>query len=119
MILKKLTTIVLLGISVSAAAQFTTVARAYEIPFSEFRAPATPNGATSFRECADCEMLYVRVTPETRYSINGKVVRFDKFREALQLVRDRENTTVVLKHHLESDTVVSIDVPVDSPVDDE
>ncbi len=110
----KLSLIALLGLSMSAAAQDAIVSQAYEIPLAEFRGPVTPNGATTFRECTDCEAHYLRVTADTRYQLNGRAVRFDTFREALKRIRDRENTVVVLLHYLETDTVVSIDVPVDT-----
>lgn len=107
---KMLTIFATLLLSLSAAAQFVTISRAYEIALSDFRVPATPNGAVIFRTCADCDFQKVRVTPLTTYEINGKPLELRKFRERIFKVRDRDPVTVIVLHHLESDTVVSISV---------
>ena len=89
------------------------ISRAYEISLDQFQAPATPNGKTSFRPCRQCDRQSARVTPQTRYSVNGEVLKLQDFRAALLLVQDRRNAIVTVLHHLESDTVVSIDASLE------
>ena len=100
----------LLTISLPAAADFTTVAEAYELSLSNVRVPATPSSGIVFRKCDDCEMMTVRVTPATQYLVNRKPVTLKEFRERVFQVRDRAATSVIVKHHFESDTVVSVSV---------
>lgn len=108
--IRKLLIILLLSASLPAIADFTVVARAYEIALINFQAPATANGGISFKRCDDCDRIRLQVNPATHYSINGTTVRLEKFRKVLLHVNDRNQPTVVVKHHLESDTVVSISV---------
>lgn len=93
-----------------AMAEFTTVAEAYEIDLRDFRAPASPNGVVAFKTCSDCPLLSVRVTPATRYLLNGRNVRLHEFRNAVSGVIDRDDALVVVMHHLASDTVTSISI---------
>ncbi len=104
--------IALLGFCLSAGAEFRTISRAYEIALSDFRVPATPSSAVIFRECADCEMRTIRVTPQTRYELNTRAVTLKEFRAAVFQIRDRVAETIIVLHHLESDTVVSVSVSI-------
>ena len=97
-----------LGMSIPASGQIVSLA--YEVPLSEFRAPATTNGGASFKECSDCERHLVRVTEATHYVINGKSMQLQEFREALMHATDRDEKSVTVLHHLESDTIESISV---------
>lgn len=102
--------IALLLFSLTAEADFKTVSRAYEIALSEFRVPATPSSGVIFRQCPDCEAKSLRVTPATRYEVNGRPVTLKEFRESVFQVRDRAGETIIVLHHLETDTVVSVSV---------
>ena len=101
-------TLLCLGMSVAAAEEIVSLA--YEVPLSEFRAPATTNGGASFKECSECERHLVRVTAATHYVINGKSFGLQAFREALMHATDRDEKSVTVLHHLESDTIESISV---------
>jgi len=103
---------VLLGLACSGAAigQGKTIVAAYEVVLTDFRPPATSNGGAAFRACAECERQLVRVTATTRYSVNGKTVRLDDFRSAVATARNRGTTLVGVLHHLESDTLTSIEL---------
>ena len=111
----KILTIALLCFAGSAMAiEGEVVSRAYEVGLDQFQAPATANSRVFFTPCPDdCDRQSVRVTPETRYSVNGKAMKLTDFRKALLLVQDRRNAMVTVLHHLESDTVVSIDASLD------
>lgn len=110
--IKTLLIATLFCLSLSAAADFRVTEQAYEIPLSEFLAPTTANGAVAFKECADCTRMRVRVTSDTRYSVNGRAVRLDDFRKAVLQVDNREKTPVTVLHHLESDTIVALSVSI-------
>jgi hypothetical protein len=110
MTIKSVFAAILLGLSFSVTAQVNVVSMAYEVALEDFRAPATLNGATSFKECGSCDEKLVRVTADTRYAINGESVRLEDFRKVLMQVNDRDDTYVIVLHHLESDTVASLSV---------
>lgn len=99
-----------LAFALTANAEFQTVSRAYEIALSDFRVPATPSSAVIFKECSDCESRSVRVTPATRYELNGQTVELKDFRAGIFQVRDRTSVFLTVLHHLESDVVVSVSV---------
>ncbi len=103
-----------IGLTFSAQALATglgpVVSQAYEIALGDFRAPGTRNGTVSFKECDDCERKTVRVTAETRYTINGRTVRLEDFRKKVAQAGGRNNAAVTVLHHLESDTIVQINV---------
>ena len=100
----------LLSISLPAAADFTTIAEAYELALSDVRVPATPSSGISFKTCDDCEMQIVRVTPNTQYNFNGKSYTLKEFRKRVFNIQDRSQTFVSIMHHLESDVVLSVSV---------
>jgi len=109
--IRKLLSISLLCVAFAASAKGQAiVSQAYELGLDEFRAPVTTNGGIAFKECDECEQKRIRVTEATSYAINGKRVRLEDFRKAVSHANDREKTTVIVLHHLESDTVVSINV---------
>lgn len=102
----------LLLVSLSAAAEFTTVSQAYEIALSNFRVPATPSSGVIFKQCAECDARTVRVTPKTRYEVNGQPVTLKEFRKSVFGIRNRAETTIIVLHHLETDTIVSVTVSI-------
>ena len=105
---------VLIAVLLPIAAQaeiMRTIARVYELDLASFQAPATQNGAVTFQECDTCARQFVRVTASTQYRISGRTVRFEDFRRAVAgFTGDRQDVYVGVKHHLESDTVVYVDV---------
>jgi len=108
--IKFLVAVILLSLGTSNATADKIVSLAYEVPLSEFRAPATTNGGASFRECSECERHLVRVTAATHYVINGQSMQLPAFKEALLHAKDRDEKTLTVLHHLESDTIQSISV---------
>jgi len=108
--IKTLITVALLCLSFAATGQGQVTAQAYEIALRNFQAPATANGRAAFKECDTCVRKSVRVTPTTRYAVNGEAVRLEDFRKALLQANSQASTAVTLLHHLESDTVKLLDV---------
>ncbi len=103
-------TALLLGLCTAASADPKVVSRAYELTLADFRAPATENGGITFRTCDDCDFISARVGPGTRYTLDGKNIKLADLRNALRVVRDREAVFVTVLRHLESNTIVSVNV---------
>lgn len=97
-----------LAICLPASADFRTVERAYEVPLSMYRAPATSAGSLAFKQCDSCDLQVLRVSGKTRYVLNNEALKLSEFRKALSGVRDRSHKFVIILHHLESDTVSSV-----------
>ena len=98
----------LLAISVPAFGQFETVARSHELTMSDVRAPTSRFSSISFRQCETCEHVTARLTAKTRYVVNGRDVRFERFWELFEQVDNREQVSLAVLHHLETDTVLKI-----------
>ncbi len=94
----------------SALADFTTIELASEVRLSNFRAPQSPNGVTSFKACDDCELQVVNVTEDTRYVVNRQPVELGEFRRRLALVQDRDGEMLIVRHHLEDDVITVISI---------
>ncbi len=110
--IKSLLAVTLICLGLSAAAEDRIITLAYEITLSDFNAPVTANGGVTFKECAECEQIRSRVTPNTRYAINDKTVRLEDFRKAVGQVRNPDEKLIIVMHHLESDTIKSLNVSI-------
>lgn len=102
--------ILLLGLALPAAADFTVITQAYEVALSDLRLPGTTNGTLAFRECHECDYRTVRVTSGTRYEVNDESLTLEDFRKAVSDVPDPSDVTVTVLHHLESDTITGLKV---------
>jgi len=102
----------ILVIAFPAAADFQTVSRAHEVALSELTVPASQNGRILFKECESCETQAVRLTANTDFVVNGRSVRFEKFRTIAKQANDAESVPVTVLHHLESGTVVRLSLTV-------
>lgn len=106
--LKLFITATLLGLALQAAADFTTIEQAYEVALSEVRLPQSESGTMAFKTCGTCDFMTKRVTPETRYVLNGQAMPLAKFRIALSRVQDRDAQPVTVLHHLDMDRVTVV-----------
>jgi hypothetical protein len=97
-------------LALSAAASSQVVSQAYEVALSDLRAPATENGSASFKACDTCERQLVRVTSSTSYKINGRAFALKDFRAVIRNTSNPHFVAVTVLHHLESNTIKSIDV---------
>lgn len=95
------------SISLPAVAAFERVSLAYEVSTRNFTAPASTNGGIVIRECDSCEMRSIRVTAGTAYTLDGKSITLDEFKDALVL-SGRDTVLLTVLHHLESDTVLRV-----------
>jgi len=100
----------LLGLALPAAAQFTTIEQAYEVALSNVRLPQSESGTIAFKPCDSCQFQTERVTPDTRYLVNGHALPLAKFRIAVSRVADRDAEAVTVLHHLKSDRVIEVSV---------
>ncbi len=103
--IQKLLALFLLGLSLTATAQFVTITEAYEVDVSELRMPRNTGGTLTFRQCSDCELQTLLVTSKTRYVLNDRDVELAEFKERLAGAR---NAAATVMHHLESNTITAI-----------
>lgn len=99
-----------LGLSFPAAASFEIVSKAHEVSLADLRLPASTSGTLTFKPCKDCDYRTVRVTVQTQYETNRQRLALEDFRRQLGTVRNRQNVSVTVLHHLESDTIKAIRV---------
>ncbi len=107
---RKLLVLVLLGLSLSAAADLTTITAAYEVAVSDLRLPGSENGTLTFKRCSDCEAQTLRVTDKTHYVLNDRDLELAEFKKQLRRVRNRKTEAATVMHHLESNTITAINV---------
>ncbi len=106
--IRRLLILVVLGLSLAAAADFRTITEAYEVDLSDLRLPGSENGTLTFKRCSDCEAQTLRVTGKTRYVINDRDFALSEFKEQLKRVRNRKDQNASVLHHLESNTIKAI-----------
>ncbi len=106
--IRKLLAIVLLGLSLSAAADFTTITEAYEVALSDLRLPHNEGGTLTLKQCAACEPQTLRVTGKTRYVLNDRDFELAEFKKQLKGVRNRSDDSATVMHHLESNTITAV-----------
>ena len=108
--IRKLLGLVLLGLSLAAAADFRTTTEVYEIDLINLRLPGTEGGTLALKECDDCETQTLRVSAGTRYVLNHRDVTLVEFKKAISRVTNREDVIVDVFHHLESNTATTVRV---------
>ena len=108
--IRKLLVLVLLGLSLAAAADFRTTTEVYEIDLPNLRLPGTEGGTLALKECDDCEVLTLRVSAGTRYVLNHRDVTLADFKYAVSRITNREDTIIDVSHDLESNTVTRVRV---------
>lgn len=108
--IRKLLVMILLGLSFSAAAEFTTITAAYEVAVSDLRLPGSSTGTLSFKQCAGCAAQTIRVNGQTRYLLDGRALTLSEFKVQLGSLRNRKHDTATVMHHLESNTITAIKV---------
>ena len=106
--IRKLLILVLFGLSLSAAADFTTITEAYEVAVGDLRLPRSEGGTLTFKQCSDCEAQTLRVTGKTRYVLNDRDLELAEFRKRLGNVGSRKDTAAIVMHHLESNTITAV-----------
>ncbi len=110
---------ILLGLAITLTgavqAQFTfkTEIDAVEVAPANIILPSTASGMVSFRPCdGDCAEPYMRVqlSPTTRFSVDGEVLRFDDFRREFGLVRRSKTSYALINYDVRTNTATNIEV---------
>ena len=105
--IQKLMAVVLLALSFSATADFTTITEAYEISVSNMTMPVNQGGTLKFKQCNDCEWQTVLVNSGTQYVLNGANVGLAEFK---QQIAGANNKTATVLHHLESNRITAVKI---------
>ena len=108
--IRRLLVLTILGLSLSAAADFRTTMEVWEVELINLRLPATEGGTLAFSDCADCDVQTLRATAATRYVVNKRDVSLADFRLAISRITNREDAIIDVSHHLESNTVTKVRV---------
>lgn len=82
-IAKTLITSLLLATSM-AWAQDLPPTKTFEVSSNGFRMARSPQGTVGLKECETCDFHRLRVTERTRYQVDGRSMRFEKFLDALE-----------------------------------
>ncbi len=108
--IRRLLALVLLGLSVSAAADFRTIIEVNEVSVGDMRLPRSAVGTLTFKQCAECQLQTVRVNSKTRYVLNDRDVELADFRDEFKRVKHENTGAATMMHHLESNTIITIKV---------
>ncbi len=108
--IRRLLVLTILGLSLSAAADFRTIMEVHEVDLVYLRLPGTVSGTLTFSDCANCDTQTIRVTAATRYIVNSRDVMLADFRRAVAGIRNRSDQIIDVYHDLESDTVNEVAV---------
>lgn len=96
-----------------AAAELVTLVEAVEVSPSNIILPGSVNGMVSFRPCGgDCEAEYrrARLTPDTRFMVDGRAVKFSDFQVDFANVRTRKMSYALVSVDVKTRTITSIQI---------
>ncbi len=97
----------------AGAAELVTLVEAIELSPSNIILPSSLNGTVTFLPCAgECEDEHrrARLTPDTRFSVDGKRVKFDVFRQNLAALSHDDENYALISVDMQSLTITSIDI---------
>ena len=98
----------LLSLCISAAAQFQTVAEAYEVALNDIRLPQNEVGTIAFKQCGECSYETRRVNRDTIWEFNGDRMSLEKFRRNFASIDRSQNIPVQILYHLELNQVTRV-----------
>lgn len=101
----------ILMVSQPAMAQIKTLINAIETSPANIILPGSTDGMVTFRPCSDqCDEDYKRVSlnAATRFSVDGKAVKFDDFRRDFAIIKRAESSYALVSYDTETNTVISI-----------
>lgn len=102
----------LLGLAMPVAADFRIFSHGYEIALSDVRLPRNTNGTIAYKPCADCNYETKRISTNVRWIFNEKTITLSQFRMRTESLGDRDEHTVTVIHHFESDQVTTVAITV-------
>ena len=106
-----------LTFSLPAMSQLTTRIEAVETSTALITVPTSPNGRLAFKPCAkrcDAETVFKRLTPETRFVVQGQTVSFVDFRKNFYNQRRRTDGYALVSYDTEKNTVTSVAITFES-----
>lgn len=92
-------------------AQIVTKIDAIETTPANIILPATTDGMMTFRPCdGDCDVDYkrVRLTALTKFTVNGKAVKYEDFRRDFANIKRRPTSYALVSYETETNTATSI-----------
>lgn len=98
----------LLFTSTAAIAQNYAPTRTYEVLVNSVRLPGSPAGTITIKECDDCDFETYRVTERTVYAVDGKAMRLEKFRLAMDELRLDPGNVVNVRRDIQSNTIAKV-----------
>ena len=103
----------LLMVAQPASAQIVTAVAAVEASPANIILPGGTDGMMTFRPCdGDCEEDYVRVrlSAGTKFTVNGKAVRFADFRREFATIKRNPESYALVTYETKTNTVTSIEI---------
>lgn len=97
-----------------AVAQIMTEVDAIELRPTYIILPASTNGMVTYRACSgdvcDADFARARLTPDTRFVVNGSGARYADFQQAFSTIRASRKSYALISVDLKSNTVTSIHI---------
>ena len=104
----------MIGASQAAPFEMVTLVDSVELSPSNMILPSSINGMVTYRACeagdASCDEEYsrARLTPETRFYVGEKAVKFGDFQSGFAAVRSKRNGYALISVDTKSKTITSI-----------
>jgi hypothetical protein len=96
-----------------AVAEIVTLVNAVETSPSSIILPSVANGMMTFNTCAgECEDDFrrARITAETRFTVDGKAVKFEDFRREFADIKLSKTSYALVSYATDTNTVTRIDI---------
>lgn len=104
----------LVGASQAAPLEMVTLVDSVELSPAHIILPGSVNGMVTYRACgagdAACDEEYsrARLTPETRFYVGDKAVKFEDFQSGFAAVRSKRNGYALLSVDTKNKVITSI-----------
>ena len=91
--------------------QIVTLIDAVEVSSNNIIVPSTINGTVTFRPCSgECEKDYkrARLTVDTKFSLNGRAVKFDEFRRGFAARQHSDKSFAMVAYNTKTNTITEL-----------
>ena len=102
-----------LTISLPVTAEIKTLVAAVEASTSVMTVPTVPSGRLAFQPCSsscDAEQIFVRLTPTTRFVVQGQPTDFNGFRKEFFNRRRAAEGYALVTYDTQNDTATSVEI---------
>ena len=103
----------LLMVAQPAFSQIVTAVAAVEASPANIILPGGTDGMMTFRPCdgvCDEDYIRVRLSADTRFTVNGKAVRFAEFRREFATIKSSPESYALVTYETQTNTVTSIQI---------